>query len=89
MRDQHGLVDVQYALALSYLSPSVYYSTGGRGIHIPDLDYPDPADNNNEPYLDFLHYMLSLPDHELPKTLTTSFGEDKQSVPTSYTNAFV
>ena len=79
-------LDVQYAYPLSYPTPGFYYSTGGRGELVPDLDQPTPADNQNEPYLDFLHYILALPDNELPTTLTTSYGEDEQSVPAPYTN---
>ncbi|KAL8899264.1 MAG: hypothetical protein Q9207_006285 [Kuettlingeria erythrocarpa] len=79
-------LDVQYAYPLSYPTPGYYYSTGGRGLLIPDLDQPTQADNQNEPYLDFLHYILSLPDSDLPTTLTTSYGEDEQSVPEPYTN---
>ena len=36
---------------------------------------------SNEPYLDFLEYISALPDDKLPQTLTTSYGEDEQSVP--------
>ncbi|KAL9131366.1 MAG: hypothetical protein Q9217_000693 [Psora testacea] len=79
-------LDVQYAYPLSYPTPGYYYSTGGLGELIPDLDQPTQADNQNEPYLDFLHYILSLPDDELPTTLTTSYGEDEQSVPEAYAN---
>ena len=64
----------------------MFYSTGGTGELIPDLDQPDPAVDGNEPYLDFLHYILSLPTSQLPQTLTTSYGEDEQSVPASHTN---
>ncbi|KAI4267407.1 MAG: hypothetical protein L6R38_008270 [Xanthoria sp. 2 TBL-2021] len=79
-------LDVQYAYPLSYPTPAIYYSTGGRGELVPDLDQPTLADNQNEPYLDFLHYILAKPDSELPTTLTTSYGEDEQSVPEPYTN---
>ncbi|KAL8757953.1 MAG: hypothetical protein Q9184_004074 [Pyrenodesmia sp. 2 TL-2023] len=79
-------LDVQYAYPLSYPTPGYYYSTGGRGKLVPDLDQPTQADNQNEPYLDFLHYILALPDSELPTTLTTSYGENEQSVPEPYTN---
>ncbi|KAI4191778.1 MAG: hypothetical protein LQ348_003430, partial [Seirophora lacunosa] len=79
-------LDVQYAYPLSYPTPGFYYSTGGRGELIPDLDQPTAADNQNEPYLDFLHYILALPDWKLPTTLTTSYGEDEQSVPEAYSN---
>src|SRR5438552_2962667 len=76
--------EIQYGISLSYPVPNTYYTTGGRGPLIPDLDQPTPADNSNEPYLDFLHFILALEDHELPQTLTTSYGEDEQSVPDSY-----
>ncbi|KAL9593404.1 MAG: hypothetical protein Q9179_005899 [Wetmoreana sp. 5 TL-2023] len=84
--DVEANLDVQYAYPLSYPTPGYYYSTGGRGELVPDLDQPTAADNQNEPYLDFLHYILSLPDSQLPTTLTTSYGEDEQSVPEPYSN---
>ena len=40
--------------------------------------------SSNEPYLDFFTYLLKLPDSELPQTLTTSYGEDEQSVPRAF-----
>ncbi|ESZ96495.1 hypothetical protein SBOR_3117 [Sclerotinia borealis F-4128] len=58
--------------------------TGGLGDLIPDLDQPSLDNNQNEPYLDYLTYMLSLPNNELPQTITTSYGEDEQSVPEAY-----
>lgn len=85
--DVEANLDVQYAYPLSYPTPGYYYSTGGRGELVPDLDQPTQADDQNEPYLDFLHYILKLPDSQLPTTLTTSYGEDEQSVPAPYTNA--
>jgi tripeptidyl-peptidase-1 len=77
-------LDIQYAVAMSYPIPVTYYSTGGRGPLVPDLDQPDPEDVSNEPYLEFFSYILKLPQSELPQTLTTSYGEDEQSVPASY-----
>lgn len=79
--DVEANLDVQYAFPLSHPARATYYSTGGLGDLIPDLDQPRLVDNQNEPYLDFLHYILGLPDHKLPTTLTTSYGEDEQSVP--------
>lgn len=84
--DSEANLDVQYGLSLSYPTPSFYYSTGGLGELVPDLDQPTPSDDQNEPYLDFLSYVLALPDDQLPTTLTTSYGEDEQSVPEPYTN---
>jgi tripeptidyl-peptidase-1 len=77
-------LDIQYTLSLSYPLPNNFYSTPGLGELIPDLDQPDPSNNQNEPYLDFFTYLNDLPDGQLPHTLTTSYGEDEQSVPAAY-----
>ncbi|KAI9851252.1 MAG: vesicle formation at the endoplasmic reticulum [Thelocarpon superellum] len=83
--DVEANLDVQYAMSLSAPVPATYYSTGGRGELVPDLDQPNASADNNEPYLDFLTYMLKLDDKDLPQTLSTSYGEDEQSVPEAYT----
>lgn len=49
---------------------------------VPTLDNGYPS--TNEPYLEFLTYLLNLSDTELPQTLTTSYGEEEQSVPQDY-----
>ncbi|KAF4555873.1 Tripeptidyl-peptidase sed2-like protein 2 [Elsinoe fawcettii] len=77
-------LDAQYGLALSFPVNATYYSTGGRGPLVPDLDQPSAADNQNEPYLDFLTFIINQPDDKLPTTLTTSYGENEQSVPEAY-----
>ena len=77
-----GNLKAEYAFSLSSPTPGYYYSTGGVGELVPDLE--EPVVNENEPYLDFLHYILSLPDDKLPTTLTSSYGEDEQSSPRPY-----
>ena len=77
-------LDVQYLLTVGYPVPIHAYSTAGRGRLVPDLDQPNASDSSNEPYLDFLNYILKQTDEELPHTLTTSYGEDEQSVPLQY-----
>ena len=92
--DQHNMtndateanLDVQYAMALSVNTPMAFYSTGGLAPLIPDLDQPIESADQNEPYLEQLMYLRNLPDDELPKVLSTSYGEDEQSVPASYTD---
>lgn len=79
--DGEANLDVQYALPLSYPAKATYYSTGGLGELDLDLDQPSAIVNQNEPYLDFLHYLLELPDKQLPTTLSVSYGENEQSVP--------
>jgi tripeptidyl-peptidase-1 len=78
-------LDIQYTAGILPLEISTtYYSTPGRGLLVPDLDQPDPAENSNEPYLDYFTYLVGLEDKELPQVLTTSYGEDEQSVPAEY-----
>jgi tripeptidyl-peptidase-1 len=48
------------------------------------LDQPTEEDNDNEPYLDLFTYLINLPDEKLPQVLSTSYGEDEQSVPPEY-----
>lgn len=51
---------------------------------IPDLDQPNVTADSNEPYLPFLQYMLSLPQAQLPHTLSISYGESEQELPVPY-----
>jgi tripeptidyl-peptidase-1 len=81
--DSEANLDVQYAVSIGYHIPVKFYNVGGVASLVPDLDQPDqPGDN--EPYLDFLEYMLALPTHDLPQTITMSYGEDEQSLPEAY-----
>ncbi|KAJ2929470.1 hypothetical protein H1R20_g7629, partial [Candolleomyces eurysporus] len=72
-------LDVQYASAISYPTPNIYYSTGGSPPFTPDSVTPN---NTNEPYLEWLTYMLSQP--TIPQVITTSYGDDEQTVPEDY-----
>lgn len=76
-----GNLDAQYAFTLAYPAKGIYYSTPGLGPLVPDLDQPDASLYQNEPYLDFLLYMMALPDEDLPTVLSISYGENEQSVP--------
>ncbi|KAE9980219.1 hypothetical protein EG327_006665 [Venturia inaequalis] len=78
-------LDIQYTIGLTYPMRNNFYSAPGHGPLVPDLDQPTQADNTNEPYLEYLTYLLSLPNKDLPHTITTSYGEDEQSLPKSYT----
>ncbi|KAI0490560.1 subtilisin-like protein [Xylaria cf. heliscus] len=77
-------LDLQYIVGTGHPLPVTEFSVGGRGPLVTDLDQPDPNDNNNEPYLDFLKNVLKLPQSKLPQVISTSYGENEQSVPKSY-----
>ncbi|KAI5286953.1 vesicle formation at the endoplasmic reticulum, partial [Ascosphaera atra] len=79
-------LDVQYAIGLSN-ADAIFYGTPGHGPLVPDLDIPKPSKDDTEPYLDQLHYLLSLPNDELPSVLSTSYGEDEQALPKDYTDS--
>lgn len=77
-------LDVQYAMALAPHINTFFYSTPGLGPLVPDNDQPTQEYNQNEPYLDQLLYLSSLPDKELPQVISYSYGENEQSVPFDY-----
>ncbi|KAK4163776.1 peptidase S8/S53 domain-containing protein [Cladorrhinum sp. PSN259] len=76
-------LDVQYILAMSYPIPILQYSTGGRGPLVPTQTQPTPP-GSNEPYFEWLQYLLSRSDEQLPQTISVSYGEEEQSVPREY-----
>ncbi|KAH6621631.1 peptidase S8/S53 domain-containing protein [Chaetomium sp. MPI-SDFR-AT-0129] len=76
-------LDAQYILGLAHPIPVVEYSVGGRGPLVATQTQPNPP-GSNEPYLEFLLYMASLQDADLPQTISTSYGEEEQSVPRDY-----
>ncbi|KAJ5377408.1 subtilisin-like protein [Penicillium cataractarum] len=77
-------LDIQYAAALAYNASVTFYSTGDRTPSISDTGQPVLESPENETFLDQLHYLISLPDSELPSVLATSYGEIEQSVPAAY-----
>ncbi|KIY71894.1 subtilisin-like protein [Cylindrobasidium torrendii FP15055 ss-10] len=72
-------LDIQYTVGLSAPTPNIYYSTGGSPPFIPDSDTPT---NTNEPYLDWLNFILA--EDTIPQTITTSYGENEQTIPRDY-----
>lgn len=82
--DVEANLDLQYTVPIAVGVPVTFYTTGGRGLIVPDLDQPDAAEAQNEPYLDFFTYFLKLKNKDLPQVITTSYGENEQSVPAPY-----
>lgn len=71
-------LDVQYARAITKQIPNVFYSVGGRPPIVGN------GTNDDEPYLEFLEYLLGLDDADLPNTVSISYGDDESLVPLSY-----
>ncbi|KAH9026459.1 subtilisin-like protein [Lactarius hengduanensis] len=72
-------LDVQFALGVSFPTPGTLYSTGGRAPYIKDALTPNAM---NEPYGDWLDFVLA--QHKIPQVISTSYGDDEQSVPMDY-----
>lgn len=70
--------DVQYARAITEDIPNTYYSVGGSPPWL------GTGTNTNEPYLEFLNYLLALPTASLPNMLSISYGDDEDTVPLYY-----
>ncbi|KAH7171308.1 peptidase S8/S53 domain-containing protein [Dactylonectria macrodidyma] len=78
-------LDVQYALALGHPTNITYYLSGGRGAELDDNGEPlSEEESENEPYLEFLEYLLDLTDERLPHVLSISYADDEVSVPLPY-----
>ncbi|KAK5095077.1 hypothetical protein LTR70_006049 [Exophiala xenobiotica] len=75
-----GNLDDQTLIGISWPTALEIYSTGGSPPFIPDIT---TTSNTNEPYLTWLEYVLSLPD-PLPSVISTSYGDDEQTVPKDY-----
>lgn len=74
-----GNLDLQYVVGISYPTKVRGYNTGGRPPFIPDLFTPT---DTNEPYMNWVDYMLDLANP--PQTISTSYGDSEQTVPESY-----
>lgn len=81
---QEANLDNQYIISMGYPIPVTEISTGGRGLRIPDGDSPNKTENSNEPYLDFLLGLMDMPNEELPQTISISYGENEQEIPSFY-----
>src|SRR6266702_2586453 len=72
-------LNIQHTQGMAYPTPHIYYSTGGLPPFTPDSRHPT---NDNEPYLDWLGYLLE--QSKIPQTIGTSYGESEQTVPLDY-----
>ncbi|KAJ8592808.1 subtilisin-like protein [Rhizopogon salebrosus TDB-379] len=72
-------LDVQFGFGLTWPTPGIFYSTYGSPPFNPDMV---TTTDTNEPYEEWLDYVLSL--DTLPQTISTSYADDEQTVPHNY-----
>ncbi|KAL0265043.1 hypothetical protein SLS55_001000 [Diplodia seriata] len=79
-----AMLDVEYAFAFTGPLPATYISTGGRApqLHQPGNTTVPPSQADNEPYLEFLNYLLAL--DAPPHVISISYSDDEQTVPPAY-----
>jgi len=78
-KDVEGNLDAETIIGLDYPTPLIAFTTGGSPPFVPDDNTPT---DTNEPYLVWLQYVLAQTD--LPQVISTSYGDDEQTVPLSY-----
>jgi tripeptidyl-peptidase-1 len=79
-QNAEGNLDGQTLVGVTYPMRVKAYNTGGSPPFTPDKFTPT---NSNEPYLDWLDYMLAN-ETDLPSTVSTSYGDNEQTVPRDY-----
>ncbi|OJT09515.1 Tripeptidyl-peptidase sed3 [Trametes pubescens] len=72
-------LDTQFAYGLTFPTPGTFWSTGGRPPFKPDTI---TTTDTNEPYTEWLDFVLSQP--KLPQSISTSYADDEQTVPASF-----
>lgn len=77
-----GDLDAETILGLTWPTRLTAYSTGGSPPYIPDRL---TMNDTNEPYLTWLQYILAQPN--IPQVISTSYGDDEQTIPYSYATA--
>lgn len=76
-----GNLDFETILGLVYPTPVTLYSTGGSPPFDPDAF---TTTNTNEPYLTWVLYLREQDANTIPRVISTSYGDDEQTVPESY-----
>ncbi|KAI8982751.1 tripeptidyl peptidase A [Trametes punicea] len=72
-------LDTQFGYGLTFPTPGTFFSTGGSPPFKPDDLTPT---NTNEPYTQWLDFVLSQP--TLPRSISTSYADDEQTVPVNF-----
>ncbi|KAH8982266.1 subtilisin-like protein [Lactarius akahatsu] len=73
--------NMQYAQAMAYPTPHLFYGTGGEIAVLPGSNLPAPGD----PFLVWLNFMLS--EQRVPPTISTSYGVQETTTPPEYATA--
>ena len=68
-----------WTLSYTFFASEALAYVDGSPPFDPSLSTPE---NTNEPYLDWVNWLLK--QHSIPQVISTSYGDDEQTVPKSY-----
>ncbi|KAI9714048.1 MAG: hypothetical protein M1820_000778 [Bogoriella megaspora] len=77
--DGEANLDSQYMVGIANPLPVSEFITAGSPPFIPD---PVTQTNTNEPYLPYYEFLLA--QNDLPQVISTSYGDEEQTVPEKY-----
>lgn len=77
-------LDIQTIIGLTSPTNTTFYKTPGLPAAF-NPEYPGEV-NDNEPYIEWLQYMATVPDQDLPQVVSISYGDSENTVPFDYAN---
>jgi tripeptidyl-peptidase-1 len=77
--DLEGNLDAETIIGITHPTPLFTFNTGGQPPFIPDAATPM---DTNEPYLTWVQFILA--QQNIPHVISTSYGDDEQSLPLSF-----
>nr|GAT51485.1 tripeptidyl peptidase A [Mycena chlorophos] len=80
-----GNLDTQLAIQVAFPIPMTFFTDNSIPPYIPDANQDGDLPGQNEPYLEFIDYVLKMDDP--PTVITTSYGDDEETVPKDYAEA--
>ncbi|KAF7290075.1 Tripeptidyl peptidase A [Mycena chlorophos] len=83
--DDEGNIDTQLAIQVAYPIPMTFFTDQSIPPYIPDENQDGEQPGRNEPYLEFIDTIMAMDDP--PTVITTSYGDDEQTVPRDYADA--
>jgi tripeptidyl-peptidase-1 len=76
---REAVLDAEKILGMTFPQPVTSLSTGGSPPFNPDINSPT---DTNEPYLVWVKYVLG--QKNLPQVISSSYGDDEQTIPKYY-----
>lgn len=77
--DLEGNLDAETIIGITWPTPLFTFNTGGMPPFIQDAA---TVNDTNEPYLTWVQFILN--ETNIPQVISTSYGDDEQSVPLSF-----